>query len=790
MLYTLPTMTPANNKTAPARKEPSDDKKLGTFLGVFTPTILTILGVIMYLRSGWLVGHVGVSQMLMIVVLANGITLITAFSFSSVATNSRVGVGGAYFIISRSMGLEVGGAVGLPLFLSQTVSVTLYSYGLAESLRIIWPEVPVQSVTFVIVIAVGVLAVLGAKLALKVQVPLMMLVGVSLLALTVGALIRHSGVSLETAAGSLQGLGQQAGTAAEAAGSANAGLELAQGSATAALAFWAAFAIFFPAVTGVMAGLGLSGDLKDPGRAIPVGSISAVLVGFAVYLVIPLILSAGATPAELRENPLIWTKIALLGPWLVLPGLWAAIFSSAVGSILVAPRTLQALSRDQLAPRFFGRVTGDWRELLPGIVFSVAIALGAVLLGNLNAVAVVVTMFFLTVYGTVNMAAAVETLSGDPSWRPKVRIPWLINLLGGLACAFVMFLINPLVGILAVLIEVLIWRVLSRRERGAGWGDARRGLYESLIRWVLIQLARRPTSARNWRPHVLVFVSETAKNFELVRFADWFSGERGVVTACQLHIGDLLDEGINPLAAQQQMQSSFDEQGIVAFAEVDVVKDVVTGIVDVAQANGMAGIESNTVLIGWAKEKERLAEFLRAMRRLERVQKSFIIARLQPQHFPPREGQRRTVHVWWGGLQRNGDLMLLLAFLLTRNPFWRGARVQVMSVASNEMAQTQTETYLRKLIPEIRIQAEPRVVIKPKDVNVQDLIQAESKNADVVFMGLATPAPGEEEAYAERLQRLAGGLPSVFFVKNSSMFRGELLEPKETEPEKGAAGRT
>ena len=307
----------------------NSDGKLGTFLGVFTPTILTIIGVILYLRLGWLVGHMGLYQVILIVILANAITLITTLSFSSVATNTRVGVGGAYYIISRSLGLEIGGAIGLPLFLSQTFSVTLYAYGLAESIRFVWPDVPIRESVFFIVLFVGGLSIPGARFALKAQIPIMIGIAVSILALAAGA-IHHSW-----------------------------GTPLPLIPPTKDLPFWSGFAIFFPAVTGVMAGLGLSGDLRDPGRAIPRGAIAAVLTGFVVYLAVPFVLIFGASQSDLKGDTLVWLKIAPLGPWLILPGLWGAIFSSAVGSMLGAPRTLQALAMDRLAPGFFGRRTGN-----------------------------------------------------------------------------------------------------------------------------------------------------------------------------------------------------------------------------------------------------------------------------------------------------------------------------------------------------------------------------------------------------------------------------------------------
>jgi amino acid transporter len=734
----------------------SGERQLGTFLGVFTPTILTILGVIMYLRVGWLVGNLGLLRVLVIVALANAITLVTTLAFSSVATNSRVGVGGAYFIISRSLGLELGGAIGLPLFLSQTFSVTLYAYGLAESLRFVWPGLPVMPAALAVVIAVWTLAVAGAEKALRAQVVLMGFVVVSLITMAIGALLRSGGSPI---------LFEQP---------------------TGEVGFWAGFAVFFPAVTGVMVGLGLSGDLREPGRAIPLGSIAAVITGLAVYLAVPFLLQYGADPAELRDDPMVWSKIAVFGPWLVLPGLWSAIFSSAVGSVLAAPRTLQALARDGLAPRILGPSTGDATSLLPGMLVTLAIAVGAVFLGDLNAVAAVVSMFFLTVYGTVNIAAAFEVLSGDPSWRPKIKVPWWLTLAGGIACGAVMVLINPIAGAVALMAELALWLVLSRRGHQARWGDARRGIYEALIRWALMRLDQRPIGARNWRPHLLVYVHDPVKELDQIRFADWFSQGRGVVTVCNLITGDLENDELHLADRRDAIKSVITSEGLLVFPEVDVVTEIVDGIVNVAQANGMAGLASNTVLLGWPESRAMRADFLHVMRKLERLNKSFVMARVKPRHLLPRE--ERTIHVWWGGLQQNGDLMLLLAHLLHSNTEWHDATVKVMSIASSQLMKTRTEKYLASLMPQIRIEAEVRVVLKPDDTTVAEVIQRESAEAAVVFLGLQVPAAGDEAEYSERLERLAGDLPVVFFVKNSSVFIGQLLEtPEAAETEETVA---
>ena len=353
---------------------PPTPVKLGAFVGVFTPTVLTILGVIMFLRMGWVVSNAGLRGTLLIVVIANAITLITALSMSALATNMK-GVGGA-FIISRSLGLGVGGAIGI-LYLSRVLSVTLYAYGLAESVKIVWPGAPVQLLAAIVVVLVTVLASRSTELTLKAQLPIMGLIAAAILSLLAGVEWGTLRVPMEGQYANLYTDEQLA-------------LFAVQGVAPPPGAFGHP-CVFFPAVTGVLAGVSLSGDLKDPSVAIPRGVIGAVVVGFVIYLVIPIAL-AHAASAEVLANPLVWTSVAAVS-WLVMPGLWGAILSSAFGSILGAPRTLQALATDRLAPRMFSKLDKETGEPLAGMRISGAIALVAVLLGDLNAVASWVTIF-------------------------------------------------------------------------------------------------------------------------------------------------------------------------------------------------------------------------------------------------------------------------------------------------------------------------------------------------------------------------------------------------------------
>jgi amino acid transporter len=380
---------------------------LSTFGGVFTPSILTILGVIMYLRFGWVVGNVGLLGTFLIVTISTLITFLTALSIAAIATDQRVRIGGAYYMISRSLGIEAGGAVGIPLFLAQGLSVALYTVGFAESLAKTFP-VNQQLVGVVTTIGVAVLAITSARAAIRAQYVIMGAIGLSLLSLFFGSPV------------------------------ANEPLEAVTQASHTPEPFWVVFAVFFPAVTGIMAGVNMSGDLENPGRSIPRGTFAAVGTGYLIYMVIPILLVFRAETGALIEDSLIMRRIAFWGDAILL-GVWGATLSSAVGSILGAPRVLQALARDGILPRqlhWLGSGSGPEDTPRAGTAFTLALALIAVWFGNLDIIAPILTMFFLTTYGVLNVAAGVEKLLHSPSFRPLFRVHWSLSLLGALPRAW------------------------------------------------------------------------------------------------------------------------------------------------------------------------------------------------------------------------------------------------------------------------------------------------------------------------------------------------------------------
>ncbi len=721
---------------------PQSPHKFGTFMGVFTPSILTILGVIMYLRFGWMVGNVGLLAALFIVTISTSITFVTSLSVSAVATNMQVGVGGEYFLVSRSLGLEIGGAIGVPLYLARAVSVTLYAFGLAEALRFVWPGVPIQPVAAAIIVIITAIAAKSAALTLKIQLPLMAAVFISIVVMAMGVFKNPHPAILTGAAGP-------------------------------DVTFWIVFAVFFPAVTGFTAGVGLSGDLKNPSRSIPLGSVAAVVVGYIVYMGISVVLAFAAPAEELISNTLIWQKVSIV-PFLILPGMFGAILSSAIGSILAGPRVLQALSTDGIMPSKLGKVSPKSGEPLTAIYITGGISLAAVLLGDLNTIAPVVTMFFLTFYTSINLVAGLEMLIGDPSYRPRIRVPWYISFAAAGGSIAVMFLINKVACVVAIAIELIIYFRLRRRAMEAAFGDLRSGLLHTLIKGSLEKLKMFPPKPRNWRPFILLFAGDVRKRVELVRFATWLNQQRGLVTVSHIFKGSLedFDKDLNAIAAESDRFLL--KHGLRTFPETILAPSFVEGVELIVQANGMASLTSNTVMFGWSEKPERLAEFLKIMRRIARLGKSTIICKTGEKAV--HTGRRtRRIDVWWGGRQNNGDMLLLLAHLLSLNPEWRGGKINIKSFARDEEEREKTQDGLARMIPEIRIKAETEVCLFQEGQTISEQIKERSRGAEVVFLGLAVPEVGKEEAYARRLLKLVPDLPNVVLVKNSSYFAGDLV---------------
>jgi len=713
-------------RRSPSHTSETPSTGLGTFGGVFTPSILTILGVIMYLRFGWVVGNVGVWGTLAIVTISTSITLVTALSISAIATAQRVEGGGAYFMISRSLGIEAGGAVGIPLYIAQALSVALYTIGFAESVSLVFPSWNVKWVALVTTVLVTLVAFKSAKAAIKAQYVIM-----GAIALSLGSLLLGSPLPPEAAA---TGPGEPA-------------------------TFWIVFAVFFPAVTGIMAGVNMSGDLAEPERSIPRGTLAAVAVGYVIYMGIPLLLSRWATPDQLISDPLIMRRMALWGDAILL-GVWGATLSSAVGSILGAPRVLQALARDGVLPRpfrFLGKGSGEDDEPRAGTAFTFALVAVTVMLGSLNAIAPILTMFFLTTYGVLNITAGLERFLGNPSYRPKFRVHWFWSVAGAFGCVAVMFLINTpaTVAALTVVLAIYVW--LERQELRSAWGDVRRGIWLNITRTGLLRL-RSAIDAKNWRPHLLVLSGAPTKRWHLIEFASSLSHNRALMTVASV----LPDKTVTPERVARMTSSVYeylDRHGIQALVRIITAPNAFEGSRRLVNTYGLGTLVPNTVILGLTEDPEHREGYMRLIQSMHAAKRNTLIVR----HDDTRDfGTHRNIDVWWGGLKGNGALMLILAYLVSTSLSWRGSHITIRMVVPTTDAAAGASGNLKGIVRESRTGAAIDVQVADGRP-FEDILKSTSANADLVFLGMAEPGPGFAD-YFTGLQARTTDLPTTIFV--------------------------
>ena len=701
----------------------------GTFGGVYTPSILTILGVIMYLRFGWVVGNVGLVGTLIIVTLATSITFLTALSISSIATDRRVRAGGAYYMISRSLGIETGGAVGIPLYFAQAISVALYTVGFAESVAVVFPQLSQLWVAVVTTVIIAALAITSSRLAIRAQYVIMAAIALSLVSFLFGKPVEETTIQLT-------------GAVAERSES-----------------FWVVFAVFFPAVTGIMAGVNMSGDLKDPRRAIPVGTLAAVGTGYIVYMILPIFLSLRAEAVTLIEDPLIMRRMAFWGDAILL-GVWGATLSSAMGSILGAPRVLQALVRDRVLPGALGWLgKGQPEDDAPrnGTIATLGVALAAVFLGDLNAIAPVLSMFFLTTYLVLNIAAGVERFVGSPSFRPSFRVHWIFSFAGAVGCLAVMFLINALATIAAAVVIAGVYFWLERRELQRAWGDVRSGIWMAIIRAGIFRM-QGPSDAKNWRPQPLVLSGAPTKRWRLIELASSLTHGRGLLTVSSV-VPRSMNDPLRQGRVEQTIRDYLEKRGVRALVRIISADDPFDGGERLVEAYGLGPLVPNTVILGDSKVAEHRDRYCRMVHSLHRARRNVVILNDDAE---AGFGERRRIDVWWGGLQANGGLMMLLAYLLHTSGDWDGAEVHVKLMVANEAAAAGAGRNLQVMLDRMRIRATSHVLVA-RGRPFREVLLESSAGADLVFLGVAEPGDDFEEYYAH-LHELAAGLPSVALV--------------------------
>jgi amino acid transporter len=709
----------------------------GTFKGVFTPSVLTILGVIMYLRFGWVLANVGPLWTIVIVTLATSVTFLTALSISALATNMRVGGGGAYFIISRSLGLEAGSAIGLPLFFAQAFGISFYIAGFAESLVDFYPGVeeyipfgmnPDVAVGIAALVATGALAFFSASLALRTQYFILGLIVFSLVSFFAGSAPQETPAFPPGGEASIV-----------------ASLKTIPGN------FWMVFAVFFPAVTGIEAGLAMSGDLKNPAKSLPWGTFGAIGASYAVYIAIPLFMGSlipwtSAEGAEMLKNSLVMRDIAKWG-LVVVFAIWGACLSSAMGAMLGAPRTLQALAKDTVVPRFIGRGYGKGNDPRIATAISFAIALSGILLGGINLIAPVLSMFFLTSYCLLNVSSAFEGFMKSPTWRPAFNTHWAFSLAGALLCLGIMIQISFFATLAALVVAFAVYYVMKRRRLAAHWGDARYGVLMLLCRDVIYRLARKKPDARSWRPNILVLTGSPSSRWRLVEIADAIASKNGFLTVSAVLAKNTDADRLDDL--ETAISSLLAKKEVDGLVKVVAAKTVMDGITNLLRYHGFGPLTPNTVLLGAPDpdKKDAVVDMAKLVSFVAASKLNVAIVSEPGESCSSDAGNgenvgKRRIDVWWGGKTNSGALMVSLAYLMKTHQEWSKVKLVINSIAMDEDQRLSVGKKLDAFLERSRLDAEARVV----DLlggDVFETIAEHSKNADLVFLGIRPP--GEKE---------------------------------------------
>ena len=740
----------------------NQDKKLGTFAGVFTPSVLTILGIILFMRLGYVVGAGGIKQALLIILIANLISVLTSISLSAIATNLTVRGGGDYFLISRTLGFEFGGAIGLVLFLAQSVSVGFYCIGFGEIFAGLLGggSGTAQIIAVVAIAGLFILVWQGADWATRFQFIVMGVLVLALASFFLGGWLQWDNQIFRE-----------------------------NWNATAIdQGFWILFAVFFPAVTGFTQGVSLSGDLEDPGKSLPLGTFLAVGVSIIVYFGAALIF-AGTLPQNILLNDFAsMGKVAWL-PVLITAGVFAATLSSAMASFLGAPRILQALAADKIFPILnpFAKGVGAANNPQRGVLLAAVIAILTVGLGNLNLIASLVAMFFLISYGLLNYATYFEAGSASPSFRPRFK--WFhkrVSLAGALVCLAVMLAIDWKAGALAVAVLFILYHYLQRTVPQARWADSRRSYHLQQVRNHLLQVSQELEHPRDWRPQILIFSDTHEQRRSLLQFATWLEGKSGLTTLVRLLTGDGAQLHKRKEQAERELYEDISESGTQAFPLVVTAPGFEIGCSLLLQSFGIGPLRANTILLNhhsFYLEKflsgnlKAYGKILRMALRLDYNLVIFAAEEQEWQNLLDQPSDQRIIDIWYER-DADGSLMLLLGHLMTRDPFWSNARLRVLVPVEDSNPQATKEALLEEL-DQVRITAEAVVVEDPE----ADTVVAHSKDSSLVFLPVVLKAGEIFDSSGNQVDPLLLKLPIVAMVMAAQDIQ------LDAEPDAGVAGQ-
>uniref|UniRef100_A0A8C4MYG7 Solute carrier family 12 member 5 n=1 Tax=Equus asinus asinus TaxID=83772 RepID=A0A8C4MYG7_EQUAS len=486
--------------------------------------------------------------------------------------------------------------------------------------------------------------------------------------------------------------------------------------------------IYFPSVTGIMAGSNRSGDLRDAQKSIPTGTILAIATTSAVYISSVVLFGACIEGVVLRDKfgeavngNLVVGTLAWPSPWVIVIGSFFSTCGAGLQSLTGAPRLLQAISRDGIVPFLqvfgHGKANGEptWALLLTACICEIGI-----LIASLDEVAPILSMFFLMCYMFVNLACAVQTLLRTPNWRPRFRYyHWTLSFLGMSLCLALMFICSWYYALVAMLIAGLIYKYIEYRGAEKEWGDGIRGLSLSAARYALLRLEEGPPHTKNWRPQLLVLVrvdqDQNVVHPQLLSLTSQLKAGKGLTIVGSVLEGTFLDNHPQAQRAEESIRRLMEAEKVKGFCQVVISSNLRDGVSHLIQSGGLGGLQHNTVLVGWPRnwrqkeDHQTWRNFIELVRETTAGHLALLVTK-NVSMFPgnPERFSEGSIDVWW--IVHDGGMLMLLPFLLRHHKVWRKCKMRIFTVAQMDDNSIQMKKDLTTFLYHLRITAEVEVV--------------------------------------------------------------------------------
>ncbi|KAI2641634.1 amino acid permease-domain-containing protein [Hypomontagnella submonticulosa] len=575
---------------------PSKKAKLSVTAGVFVPVVLNIISIIMFLRFGSIMGRIGLLGMLGLLVIAYIIDVITTLSLSAIASNGEVKGGGAYYLISRSLGPEFGGSIGVLFYLAQAVNTSLNIVGLVDCLKLnlgpliphsYWASYGMQ--TAALIFCTG-LSLSGRAIFIQASFGLIMVLGLAIISIPISAVARSpfrddtigiefTGLSLDTIRANLF---------PHTSGPMYRGVET----------FRELFGVLFSATSGIFAGASMSGDLRNPSQAIPKGTLWAMATTFVLYLVIILSMASSIThPSFLRDTNII--SSTSIWPPLILAGECATTFFSALMGIIGGAKLLQALGRDKLLPGLSIFEKGNRRDdPIRAVIITYLIAQVA-LFADLNQIATFISMGYQMTFFVMNLACFLLKIGSAPNFRPAFKFfSWHTAFVGSVFSAAAMFFVDETYAASAICLLIFLFLIIHYTSPPKHWGDVSQNLIYHQVRKYLLRL--RPEHIKFWRPQIILLINDPRHHTRLIQFCN--SLKKGSLYILgHVIVTDDFNSGIHEAKLQQSAWTRYISEfsRIKAFVQLTMSPTIEWGVRNLILSAGLGGMRPNIAVLGF-----------------------------------------------------------------------------------------------------------------------------------------------------------------------------------------------